>query len=159
MLSNFFKAFIFIPAQGTIESKQEKEIKVIFKPDRVSEKYYSLTVIDVPHQKEEKKLFLYGFCYPRQTFIRYYQPHNVIPNESELKKPIEFPFDILKTKDEENIFSSARNRILMEFAKTKEKIENNENCFLRKLLLGNCKMLDPKMEKNGNYEITMPVFF
>jgi hypothetical protein len=27
---------------------------------------------------------------------------------------------------------------------------------LRKLVLGNCKMVDPKNEKNGNFEIIMP---
>jgi hypothetical protein len=28
---------------------------------------------------------------------------------------------------------------------------------VRKILLGSCKMNDPKMEKNGTYEITPPV--
>ena len=27
---------------------------------------------------------------------------------------------------------------------------------MRKLILGNCKLLDPKNEKNSNFEITMP---
>ena len=31
--------------------------------------------------------------------------------------------------------------------------EENEKCFKRKLTIGNCKLDDPKNEKNGNYEV------
>ena len=33
--------------------------------------------------------------------------------------------------------------------------EENEKCFKRKLTIGNCKLDDPKNEKNGNYEIIL----
>ena len=33
--------------------------------------------------------------------------------------------------------------------------EENERCFKRKLIIGNCKLNDAKSEKNGNYEIIM----
>jgi len=80
-----------------------------------------------------------------------------IPNEEELKRNIETPFEILKVKDEETIFSPSRNKILLEFLKPKDKTDTREDCFSRKILVGNCKMLDPKAEKNSNYEINMPV--
>ena len=36
------KVFSFIPAEGAVEAHKETEVKVIFKPDRVSEKFYQL---------------------------------------------------------------------------------------------------------------------
>jgi hypothetical protein len=33
--------------------------------------------------------------------------------------------------------------------------EENERCFKRKLIIGNCKLDDPKNEKNGNYEVIL----
>jgi hypothetical protein len=32
----------------------------------------------------------------------------------------------------------------------------SEKAFKRKIIIGNCKLKDPKLEKNGNYEIIMP---
>jgi hypothetical protein len=29
-------------------------------------------------------------------------------------------------------------------------------CHTRKIVVGNCKLMDPKNEKNGNFEILMP---
>ena len=43
--------------------------------------------------------------------------------------------------------------------KPKDKTDNREQCFSRKILVGNCKLLDSKAEKNSNYEITMPVIY
>jgi len=31
--------------------------------------------------------------------------------------------------------------------------EEREKIFIRKLLIGNCKLEDPKMEKNANFEL------
>jgi len=89
--------------------------------------------------------------------LRYFQPYLSIPNEEELKKNVETPFEILKMKDEETVFSPSRNKIFLEFLKPKDKTDNREACFSRKILVGNCKLLDPKAEKNSIYEITMPV--
>lgn len=90
---------------------------------------------------------------------------------------VEFPFDMLKLKDVEAIFSANNNRIMLQFEKpVKEKnVVKKENAdqttehvvektkvdeslyFSRKILLGNCRLLDPKNEKNANFEIIMPV--
>jgi hypothetical protein len=64
---------------------------------------------------------------------------------------------LIKCKEEEIIFSNMNNRILLEFHKPKDKNDNHEHCFSRKLVLGNCKLMDPKSEKNATYEIMMPV--
>ena len=39
----------FIPSEAIIDAKKEIEIKIQFKPDRVSDKYFNLIVIDVPN--------------------------------------------------------------------------------------------------------------
>ena len=72
-------------------------------------------------------------------------------------KKVEAPLDYLKVKDEETILSVSNNKILLEFKKPKDKSDKDELCTLRKIVVGNCKMIDPKNEKNGNYEITMSV--
>jgi len=48
------KAFSFSPTEGTILPSKEETIKVLFKPDRISEKYYTYVKIDVPNQQNEK---------------------------------------------------------------------------------------------------------
>lgn len=154
---NRSEVFSFIPQEFPLNSQEEIDVKVIFKPDRVSEKFHYSILIDVPNQKVERVLFLYGSCYPRQVFLRNYQPYLALPKEEELIKNLETPFEILKLKDEETVFSQSRNKILLEFSKPKDKNDNREECFSRKMLVGNCKMLDAKLEKNSTFEITMPV--
>ena len=36
------KVFSYVPAEGIVEANKEKEIRVIFSPDRISEKFYEL---------------------------------------------------------------------------------------------------------------------
>jgi len=62
---NSSKVFSYIPSEAFIEAHKEVEIKLIFKPDRISEKFFELISIDVPKQKDEKKLFIWGYCFPR----------------------------------------------------------------------------------------------
>ena len=67
-----------------------------------------------------------------------------------------YPFDFLKTKDIETIFSPPNNKIVLQF----KKILNDDKdplCFTRKLICGNCKLLDPKNEKAAAFDILMPV--
>ena len=47
----------------------------------------------------------------------------MLPKEEEFENKIEYPFDILKIKDEENIFSPVNNKILLEFTKIGKKTE------------------------------------
>jgi len=50
-LKNFnnSEVFGFIPTEGSIEAQKEAQIQVVFRPDRVGEKFYSLIVIDAPN--------------------------------------------------------------------------------------------------------------
>lgn len=70
--SNGKEAFLFNPSQGKIAASEELEIEVNFQPDRVSQKYWSLIKIDVPNQRNEKQIYIYGACYPRQAYITYW---------------------------------------------------------------------------------------
>lgn len=63
--TNGMEAFIFLPSEGKIPAFGEVEVIARFQPDRVSEQYFHLIVIDVPNQKNAKEIFLRGFCYPR----------------------------------------------------------------------------------------------
>lgn len=47
--SNGSKVFSFIPSEASIDALKSVDIKVIFKPDRISEKFFELITIDVPN--------------------------------------------------------------------------------------------------------------
>ena len=102
-------------------------------------------------------MFIYGSCYPRQAYIKYFDPYLELPNSENLPEKAEFPFDLLKSKDEDNIFSLTNSKLILEFKKQANKEDKNDLCFSRKIIIGNCKLLDPKMEKNCNFEISIPV--
>ena len=67
------------------------------------------------------------------------------------------------SKDIPNL--AIKQRIVLEYARDDEVDLINDNPFekeknrVRKLLLGSCKLLDTKLEKNGAYEITAAVIF
>lgn len=107
---NGTQVFSFIPSEAIIPARQEMNVKLIFKPDRISDRLYELISIDVPNQKLEKRLFIWGSCYNRQAYANLYTPYDTIPNAAIMAKKFEFPFDILKVKDEEKIFSPLNNK-------------------------------------------------
>lgn len=54
----------------------------------------------------------------------HYEPYLKLPEVDSLKKKkIERPFDILKIKDDETIFSPLNNKIVLEFTKIKGNIQ------------------------------------
>jgi len=150
------QVFSYIPSEGKIQAHKTLDVKVIFRPDRVSENFYEVVTIDVPHQKDEKSLFLAGMCFPRQAFITLYKPF-VFPNVKELaKKEHESPLDFVTVKDTETVYGCGNNRILLEFKKMANKDDKDEECFVRKLALGSSKLLDPKSEKPTTFEVILP---
>lgn len=47
---------------------------------------------------------------------------------------------------------------MLEFTKAEGDFQNlPEECFKRKLIIGSCKLQDPKQEKPTNFEVIMPV--
>jgi len=110
------KAFNFSPSEGTIMPGEEETVKVVFKPDRISEKYYTLIKIDVPNQQNEKSLYIKGSCYNRQAYLTYYQPF-IFPKLDDISKPVEYPLDFIRIKDEQTVLGLETNRIMLEFKK------------------------------------------
>lgn len=51
---NGSKVFSFIPSEASIEAHESIDVNIIFKPDRVSEKFFELITVYVPNQKAEK---------------------------------------------------------------------------------------------------------
>lgn len=169
---NRSQVFSYIPSEGKIQAHKELEVKVIFRPDRVSENFYEVVnniiffessiilfkiTIDVPHQKDEKSLFLAGMCFPRQAWITLYKPF-VFPNLKELqKKELENPLDFVTVRDTDSVFGCGTNRIMLEFKKMTNKADKDEECFFKRITTGASKLLDPKAEKPSSFEVTMPV--
>lgn len=53
-------------------------------------------------------------------------------------------FDYLRTKDEDSIFSPNNKTILLEFSRVSEGVKDDK-CLQRKLAIGSCRLLDPKL--------------
>ena len=89
--------------------------------------------------------------------MREFSPFEWRP-EAELRKRYEEPLKMLLPPEA----VSNRRRIDLEFSRDEEVVEITnefEKAKNRKrvILVGNCRLLDPKMEKPGQYEITPPV--
>ena len=111
--------------------------------------------IDVPNQINPKQLYVRGYSYSRQIFAREEFPF------------VWHPVDFFKRRYEEPLalkqdpVAPARERIVLEFMREDGRgeysEEEREKMRYRKLTVGSCKLLDPKLEKNGAYEITPAV--
>jgi hypothetical protein len=149
-------AFLYFPAKGLIDSRQACTVKVVFYPDRVSEKYYNVVKIDVPNQKNEKSIFIKGACYPRQGYISYFKPLE-FPRKEELEEAPEHPLDFLKVKDSSRVIGYEMKQMLLTFPKTLEPVAKNSPLLERKITVGSFKLGDPKQEKAVNYDFNLVV--
>jgi hypothetical protein len=148
--SNSSSAFSYIPSTGAIAAHGTTEVKVRFKPDRISEKYYEKVRVHVEEQKEVKHFYLTASAYPRQAYVTTYRP-TVMPADEQMRKKPEYAFDSLRVKDENQIFGPNNKTILLEYPRSDDKTTQ------KKLVFGSCRLLDNKMEKPTNYEIILPV--
>ena len=71
---------------------KEYEVKIIFQPDHDSDHFFTILLVDVPNQKEEKEIFIRGWCYSRQVFVREYEPFEWKPIAS-LRRKFEEPLE------------------------------------------------------------------
>ena len=145
-------AFTLIPATATIKPQSDYPVKIIFQPDHFSNQYFDVLLVDIPNQVKPKSVFLRGWCYQRQLFVREMEPFEWKPVDR-LKRKYEDPLKMLQT-----IAPAARQKLVMEFAREEDATVMGDNLFekektkFRRLVLGSCKLLDNKLEKNGTYE-------
>jgi hypothetical protein len=150
---NSLKPFCYIPFKGEIGANGKVPIKVSFIGDHQDyENFYELILIDVPNQKKPNYIFVTACCWNRQV---YWKEFSVPTFPEDADKLIsdgriqDYFQDPLKLKA-----SFSNDKIILTFPK---KSENSELMTKRKITIGNCKLNDPKLEKSGNYEITLPV--
>lgn len=135
--------FIYIPSYGRIEPGQQTQVKVKFNPDHPSMTYYEHILIEVPNQIDPKELYLQGKCWKRSLFLTYDIPFKW-PTATEISKiTLDGPLNFLSNIE-------VNSSLCLTFDKEKS------NSSL-KIVIGNCKLNDSKLDKPGNFEVVMPV--
>lgn len=120
------RPFLLVPAMGTIQAKSDYEVKIVFQPDHASNEYFDVLEIDIPNQKDAKRVFLRGYAYSRQFFARELDPFVWKPVH-QLKKRYEEPLVMLLPQHKAiSPASGERPKILLEFLRDEE-IENMKN--------------------------------
>ena len=150
------EAFLFLPSKGTLKAGENLQIKIIFNPDRVSEDYFNLIKVDVPNQKTERFLHLKGACFPRQAYVIHFKPFEM-PVTEELAGRVEQPLDFIRQRDLSFIIGSDLKQIQIVFPKKLERVPKDSLLLEKKLVIGSCKLGDPKLEKAVNYDINLLV--
>jgi len=157
--------FTFIPSEGIVPSSSTLKIKVIFSPDRVSNHYFQILKVNVPNQVSEQMIYVRGFSYRRQNFIREEDPFKWRDVEYFKSKQYE---ELLALREDSKVVAVSEDEeeakkpksITLEFirADVTEELdsEETEKMYTRKVLVGSCKLLDSKLEKNGAYEFNAP---
>jgi hypothetical protein len=157
---NGFKAFSFIPYKGVISANNKINIKVSFFGDHQDfNNFFEMILVDVANQKKPNLIFVSASCWTRQVYWReFFTPTSEISNHKSIEQ--DYFIEPLKQKSMSN--GTNNERILLEFVKYTEKTEHMskeeiEKMTKRKIIVGNCKLNDVKMEKNGTYEVILPV--
>ena len=86
--------FLLVPQQALIPANETFEVKIIFQPDFASNDFFDILLIDIPNQKDPKRVYLRGQAHDRQLSVREYEPFDWRPIE-ELQRNYERPLDIL----------------------------------------------------------------
>lgn len=159
---NGYKPFTYIPYRGSIPAAGKVPVKISFFGDHQDFlNFFELFLVDVPNQKKPNRIFAQAACWQRQLFWRELVIP-VFPQESFFKINTEQDLfsDPLKINrmNNTNLNPNQNERILLEFVKynsenlTNEEVEKTTK---RKIIIGNCRLNDPKNEKAGAYEIFM----
>jgi hypothetical protein len=150
------EAFLFIPSKGTIKAGEILQIRIVFNPDRVSEGYFNFIKIDVPNQKTERFLYLKGACFPRQAYVSHFKPFEM-PRLEELDINSEHPLDFVRLKDSTFIIGSEVKTMLIDFPKLGNGLPKDSPLLEKKIVVGNCKLGDQKLEKPVNFDFNLLV--
>lgn len=97
-----------------------------------------------------KYFYITASCYSRQAYLTSYRP-NLMPSDEEVRRKVEYAFDSLRIKDENQIYGPSNKTIVLEYPRSEEKTTQ------KKLVIGSCRLLDNKLEKPTTFEIVLPV--
>lgn len=97
-----------------------------------------------------KYFYITASCYSRQAYLTTYRP-NLMPSDEEVRRKVEYAFDSLRVKDENQIYGPSNKTIVLEYPRSEEKTTQ------KKLVIGSCRLLDNKLEKPTTFEIVLPV--
>jgi hypothetical protein len=147
--------FTLVPATATVKAHSDYPVKIIFQPDHLSNYYFNIMLLDIPNQVRPKNIYARGWCYSRQLFAREHEPFEWKPFEK-LKRKYEDPLKLICAQSA--VPQAPKQRIVLEFAREEDinfndtPYEKEKNKF-RRIVVGSCRLLDNKLEKNGTYEI------
>lgn len=99
-----------------------------------------------------KYFYITASCYSRQGYLTSYRP-NLMPSDEEVRRKVEYAFDSLRIKDENQIYGPSNKTIVLEYPRSEEKTTQ------KKLVIGSCRLLDNKLEKPTTFEIVLPVMY
>lgn len=152
--------FIFIPQKGEINGEGKIEIKVLFYGDHQDYlNFFEYFLVHVDNQKKPNYIFLSACCWTRQIYVRkFFNP--CFYNYEQLKERavdqqlFKEPYAIANIQETLKL-------IFYKYDKEKAILENNqeylEKITKRKVIIGNCRLIDAKAEKNANFEVVFPV--
>lgn len=163
--------FTLIPAHGQIEAMKEYEVKIIFQPDHESDHFFNVLLVNI------SQLLLKFRCPESEPFEwkpKFEEPLEQIAIQTAKRKALDAAGaqaadpgkggKAAPVQVDPN--SIVRKRIVLTYKRDEEveDISDNEQFLkeqnrVRKILIGNCKMMDSKMEKNGAFELTAGVSF
>jgi hypothetical protein len=61
---------MLMPASATVAAGETYEVKILFQPDRASNEFFDVMLIDIPNQIKPKSVYLRGQAYDRQLSVR-----------------------------------------------------------------------------------------
>ena len=146
--------FLLIPQTATIGPKETYEVKIVFQPDQVNNNFFEILLIDIPNQIKPKRVYLRGQAFDRQLAVRVFEPFEWRPLE-ELRRNYEKPLELINTP----VSTNQKQRFVLEFMRDEQAIKHEykfraEQNRKRIVCISSCRLMDIKMEKAGNYELT-----
>lgn len=121
----------------------------------MSNQFFDVLLIDIPNQINAKSIYIRGQSYPRQMFIREHTPFEWRPI-TELRRRYEEPLEIFPRADR----VAKKQVVMLEFMREEEALLyeavypfKREQDKLRKIVIGNSRLKNTPMEKNGAYEL------
>ena len=153
------KPFSFVPYKCEIGANSKKYLKVVFNGDHQEYKnFFEKILVDVPNQKFKNYIYVFAACWHREIYYRdFFFPF--FPTDSFFNQSIEQDYFSDPLLLPSNLKPQLNEKLIIEFVKYSSDLPANllEKAFKRQILIGNCKLNDPKSEKNGTYEIIIPV--